>query len=280
MDPFNCTYILHTDIPEKRLNYSLSNIQMSSQNSEHCDELQYIQQRNKEESLYEDWIKQRKYLEKKVQEKMEGCMKVRSSDNRVKFIYECKGHKVLGTTTSRFKITLVYRSLLRKWYISPGYSFVPEVIDLKGKLKSGTHYPLSEEILDIIYDVKRSIDAFMKRLIIVHKIVRDAQKKYKDLQFAMNATVTKMKLTFTEDAWPNDIQKSNIEDIIIIELELNKNIESCNIAYKYVYQKIQSKNAENLNKLQIKLKYFFYYPLKEAIEKFITGEESSTNSVC
>lgn len=241
-------------------------------------ELQYIRQRNKEELFHKDWIKQRKGLEKKIQERMEEYMKVRSGDNYVKFIYRCKGHEVLGTMIFRFKITLVYHSLLRKWYISPGNSFVPEVIDLKGKLKSGTYYPFSEEIFDIIYDVKRSIDVFMERLIIVYQFVHNAQKRCKDLQIAMNAIVTEMELTFTEDAWPVDIQKSSSKDTIVVELKLNENIEVCNVAFKYTYQKASSKNARNLNKLQVKLQHFFCFPLEEAFEKFIKKEESSTSS--
>lgn len=279
MDPFDCLYKLYRNIPMYHPYYSATNVrEYCPIQGKHYDVLRYIQQRNKEELLYKNWIRQRKDLEKNIQEKMEGYMKVRSGDNHVKFIYKYKGHEVLGTTIFRFKIILVYHSLLRKWYISPGYSFVPEVIDLKGKLKSGTYDPFSEEIFDIIYDVTRSIDVFMERLTIVYQFVHNAQKRYKDLQIAINAIVTKMELTFTENAWPIDIQKSSVKDTIVVELKLNKNIEVCNVAYKYMYQKARSKNAENLNKLQIKLRHFFYFPLEEAVEKFITEEESSTSS--
>lgn len=289
MDPFNpfnpfSLYAPYTEyyIPENYPVHSRSNIGMYNpsfplQEVEYNGKLQYIQRRNKEELLHKDWIKQRKDLEKKIQEKMKENMKVRSSDNRVKFIYKYKGHEVLGATIFRFKITLVYRSLLRKWYISPGYSFVPEVIDLKGKLKSGTYHLFSKKIFDMIHDVKCSIDVFMKRLTIVYQFVHDVQKRYKDVQFAMNAIVTKMKLTFTEDAWPNDLQRSSVRDTIVVKLELNKNIQVCNIAYKYMHQKTQE-DTKNLNKLQSKLQNFFDFPLEEAFERFIMGKERSTSS--
>lgn len=223
-------------------------------------------------------MRQRKDLEKKVQEKMEENIKVRSGNNRVKFIYRYKGNEMLGAMIFRFKITLVYHSLLRKWYISPGYSFVPEVIDLKSKLKSGTYYPFSEEIFDIIRDVKCSIDAFMIRLTMVYQFIHDAQNRYKDVQFAMNAIVTKMKIIFTENAWPNDLQKSSLQDTIVIELKLNKNFRVRNITYKYMYQKARTENEKNQNKLLLKLNNFFHFPLGEAFERFITGEVSSTSS--
>lgn len=300
MDPFNNLYILHSNIPENQPDYFLINTELynpsfqifdpsfqifdpsfqmyspSLQESEY-GELQYILQRNKEELLHKNWIRQRRDLETKVQEKMENNMKVRSGDNRVKFIYKCKGHETLGAMIFRFKITLVYHNLLRKWYISPGYSFVPEVINFKGKLKYGTYNPFSQEVLDIIHNVKRLIDAFMKRLTIVYQFVHDAQKRYKDMQFVMNAIVTKMKLIFTENAWPSDLQKSNIKDMIIVELKLNKNIEVNNIAYKYI-QEAGTENTKTLNKLQSKLQNFFYFPLEEAFEIFITGEERSISS--
>lgn len=286
MDPSDHLYnISYTRTLKKNPKYHLTNIETYSlfqpQESGCYGELRYIQQRNKEELLHEDWMRQRRDLEKKVEEKMEGSMKVRSGDNCVKFIYKCKGHKVLGATIFRFKITLMYHSLLRKWYISPGYSFVPEVIDLKSKLKSGTYHPFSEEVFDVIHDVRHLIDVFMIRLTTVYQIVHDVQKKYKDVQFNMNAIITKMKLTFTDNAWPSDLQKSNIKDMIIVELKLNKNIEVCNIAYKYIYQKTQTKARinmkENLNKLQSKLQNFLNFPLKEAIERFITEEERYTS---
>jgi len=75
----------------------------SLQQSEYYGELRYLQQRNKEELLHKDWMRQRKDLENKFQKKMKRSMKVRSSDNRVKFTYKYKGHKVLGATIFRFK---------------------------------------------------------------------------------------------------------------------------------------------------------------------------------
>lgn len=223
-------------------------------------------------------MKRRKDLEKNVQETMEENVKVRSSDNRVKFIYKYKGDEILGAAMFRFKITLVYRSLLRKWYISPGYSFVPEAVNLKSVLKSGTYYPFSEEIFDIVHTVKGFINDFMERLTAVYIFIHIAQNRYKDVQFTMNAIVTKMKITFTGNAWPNDLQKSSVKDTIVVELELNKNFRVRNVTYKYMYQKARTENERNRNKLLSKLQNFFYFPLGEAFERFITGEATSTSS--
>lgn len=274
MDSFSYIYDM-----ENQPNYFLRNVQIYNSSflrQKYYGKLRYIQRRNEEELLHQDWMKKdRKILKKKIQEEMKKRVKVQLGDNRVKFIYEYKGHEVLGATIFRFKIIFIYHNLLRKWYISPGYSFVPEVIDLRGKLKSGTYYPFSEEILDVINDVIRLIDAFMTRLTIVYQFVHDVQKRYKDVQFAMNATVTKMELTFTENAWPNDLKKSSVKDMIVVGLKLNENIEVCNVAYKYIHQKSQRENVKNLNKLQSKLQIFFHFPLEEAFERFITGEERS-----
>jgi len=278
MDPF--TYLYHSSYTGILENNPLANVETNNslQESEYYGELRYLQQRNKEELLRKDWMRQRKDLENKFQKKMEGSMKVRSSDNRVKFIYKYKGHEVLGATIFRFKIILIYHNLLRKWYLSPGYSFVPEVIDLRSKLKSGTYHPFSEEVFNIINDVRHSIDGFMTRLTTVYQFVHNTQKKYKDVQFFMNAIVTKMKLTFMENAWPSDLQKLSINDMILIELKLDKNIQVRNIAYTYTHQKTQAKDIkENLNKIKLKLQNFFNFSLEEAFEKFIRREERFTN---
>ncbi|XP_012531934.1 uncharacterized protein LOC105834186 [Monomorium pharaonis] len=257
------------------------------QESEYC-ELRYIKQRNKEELLHENWIKQRRDLEKEFQEKIGNSIKVRSADNYVKFIYKYKGHEIFDATIFRFKIIIVYHNLLRKWYISPGYSFVPEVIDLKDKLKSGTNHPFSEKVFNLIDDVIHLIDIFMTRLTTVYQLMYNVQKKYKDLQFAMNAIVTEIILTFTENAWPTDIHKFTIKDMIILKLKLEKNIQDIHtIAYTYKYQKVQAKDGRehlnrflkrNINKLQSKLQTFFHFSLEEAIERFITWSETSTSS--
>jgi len=277
MDPF--THLYHTSYTGILENNPLANMETINplQESEYYGELRYLQQRIKEELLRKDWMRQRKDLENKFQKKLEGSMKVRSSDNRVKFIYKYKGHEVLGATIFRFKIILIYHSLLRKWYLSSGYSFVPEVIDLKNKLRSGTYHPFSEEVFNIINDVRHSIDVFMTRLTTVYQFVHNAQKKYKDVQFFMNIIVTKMKLTFMENAWPSDLQKLSINDMIVIELKLDKNIQVRNIAYTYRYQKTRARDIkENLNKIKLKLQNFFNFSLEEAFEKFITREERFT----
>ncbi|KAL0130781.1 hypothetical protein PUN28_002416 [Cardiocondyla obscurior] len=82
-----------------------------------------------------------------------------------------------------------------------------------------------------------------------------------------------MELAFTENAWPDTLQKSSIRDSIIIQFKLNQHIQVYHISFKYMC-KIQDTN--NINKLQLKLKNFENCSLYEAVERFITGEESST----
>lgn len=262
-------------------NWSRYDVLVSSQESEYYGDFEYIQQRNKEELLHKDWMRQRVDLEKKFQEKMEGGMKVRSDDNYVKFTYKYKGHEIFDSTIFRFKIILVYRSLLRKWYLSPGYSFVPKVINLKDKLKSGTYHPFSEEVFDVINDVRRLIDVHMTRLTTVYQFVHNAQEKYKDVQIYMNAILTKIKLTFMESAWPSDLRKLNVIDRIVLKLKLDKSLRVYNIAYQYIHQRRGTESVkeaeENENKLKSKLRIFFSFPLEEAFERFIAGEKRVTN---
>lgn len=243
-------------------------------------ELKYLEQKNAEKSLHKKWMIQQVYLEKMFQKKIGEDIKVESSVNRVKFIYKYKTHEVLGETNFQFKIILLYRNLLRKWYLSSGYSFVPEAIDLKSKFKtfkSGTYHPLSTEVLNIIKDVRCEIDVFMARLTTVHQFVEGAKKRHKDMQFFMNAIVTKMKLTFMENAWPNGLLKLSLRDIIVVKLELDKDLQVSNATYEYTYQKPSPIKYvdENLKKLGTKMQYFFDFPLEEAFEKFITEAERS-----
>ncbi|XP_025073679.1 uncharacterized protein LOC112552498 [Pogonomyrmex barbatus] len=284
MDSYNIQNVvymgtLESEASQNQNNVGVHNLLLQSPQSKYYDESRYMQRRRKEELLHEDWIKQRHDLEKKFQAKMEEGMTVQSGDNRVKFVYQCKGHRALGLSVFRFKIILTYRSLLRRWYISPGYSFVPKAIDLRGKLKSGTYHPFSKKVLDVIRNVRRSIDVFMTRLSTVYQFIYNAQERYKDVQFAMNAIITRMKLTFTENALPSDMQRC-IKDMIIVKLKLNKDIQVSEITYEYLYQKTVARKdvKENLNKLRSKLQVFFSFSLEEALERFIEEEERNINS--
>lgn len=237
------------------------------------DESRYMQWRNKEETLYEDWLIQRHDLQTTYQKRVKDIL-IQSGKNFVKYICKYKGNsKVLGTDIFKFKITIVYCSSRRKWYISPGYSFVPEVIDLKGKLKSGAYYPISEKILDIIYEMKRSIDAYMNRFAIVRQFVYNARKIYKDMQFSINSnSITEIELIFTENAWPNGLQKLNIRDTIVVKLTLNEDIQVCSVTYEYRRTQASKDIKEDNDKLKLKLKNFYYFPLEMAFKRFMEEE--------
>lgn len=264
----NIYYAQYTNKLESEPAYDSDNRQIDNR-----DESKYMQRRNREESLYEDWLIQRRDLEQTYQERMKDIL-VRSGKNFVKYIFKYKGNsKVLGAKIFKFKITLVYCSSRRKWYISPGYSFVPEVIDLEGILKFGTYYPISEKILDIIYKIQHSIDAYLNRFVIVHQFMHNARKSYKDMQFSIKSNaITEIELIFTENVWPNGLRKSNIRDTIVVKLKLNKDIQVCNVTHKYICTRVSKDMKENIDKLQFKLKNFYNFPLQTAFEKFMEEE--------
>ncbi|XP_050465063.1 uncharacterized protein LOC126858623 [Cataglyphis hispanica] len=241
---------------------------------DNCDESKYMQLRNKKETLYEDWLIQRYDLEKIYQKRVKDIL-IQSGKNFVKYICKYKGNsEILGTDIFKFKITIVYCSFRCKWYISPGYSFVPEVIDLNDKLKSGTYHPISEKILDIIYEIQRSIDAYMNRFAIVHQFMYNARRIYKDMQFFINSNaISEIELIFTENAWPSGLRKLNIRDTIVVKLTLNEDIQVCNITYEYIRTSITSKDIkEDNDKLKLKLKNFYNFPLEMAFKRFMEEE--------
>ncbi|XP_072765289.1 uncharacterized protein [Anoplolepis gracilipes] len=256
--------------------YDLDNGQINSRD----DESKYMQQRNKEESLYEDWLIQRHDLEERYQKRMKDVL-IRTSESFVKYISKYKGNReVLGAEIFTFKITLVYCRFRRKWYFSSGYSFVPEVIDFKGKLESGTYHPISENILAIIDEMQRSINAYMKRFATVHQFIYNARRSYKDMQFCINSSsIEKIELIFTENAWPNGLRKLNIRDKIVVKLKLNKDIEVCKITceYKHTRSWIDIKNKNNnlkkiIKELKLKLENFYNFPLEMAFKRFMENE--------
>lgn len=240
------------------------------------DKSKYMQQKHKKELLYEEWLIQRHDLVRTYQKRMQDIL-IKSGKNFVKYISKFKGNaEVLGAEIFEFKITLAYCKFRRKWYISPGYSFVPEIIDFTGKLKSGTYYPISDKILNIIYEIQQLIDAYMNRFVIIHQFMYNASKSYKDIRFFITSnSITEIGLIFTENAWPNDLQKSNIRDRIVVKLTLNKDVPSvCNITYEYKCTG-SSKNIikKNNEKLKLKLKYFYNFPLETAFKKFMERED-------
>lgn len=244
---------------------------------------QYIQQRNKEELMHQNWIDriQQGDLGEKFQEKMERDMTLRLGPNHVKFIYKYRGNEVLNVAIFKFKITFLYRSLSRKWFISPGYSFVPDVIDLKSKLKHGVYDPLSEEIFNVVRKIRHSINIFMIRLTTVHRFVKNIRRNYKDMQLVVNPALTQIKLMLMENVWPSDLRKLNNEDRIVIKLMLNKKIQVLNITYSFIHTDQRTQKLKRyVEELEYKLQDFYNFSLEEAFGKFMgnknyTEEESS-----
>lgn len=242
----------------------------------------YIQRRNKQELLHHKWIA-RIHKDSDFQKNIQrNCnMKVQLYNNFVNYTYKYRGNKeILGVSTFKFRIILVYVNLLRKWYISSAYSFLPETINLKNKLRSGTYDPVSKEILNLVSKVKLHINTFMMRLTSIHQFIQDIRNNYKDMQFHLNATLTKMKMIFSENAWPNNLPKLSFKDMIIVQLILNENIEVCNIYYEYkqIHVSVDMKEA-CLNKLLFKLDYFRTFPLVEAFERFMEEDNCTDQEI-
>lgn len=199
-----------------------------------------------------------------------GSLKVHLQKNKIKFVSGYNGNDILGVTNFKFKVTLVYRHLVRKWYISPGYSFVPEVINLKDKLKSGTHNPVSDEVMNIIYDVRRSIHAYIIRLTAMHEFIRDVRRRHRDMQFYLHPTLLTMELIFSEDAWPTGLRKLDRRDSIVVLLALDKKLWVRDVAYKYKsYSVVRKMQNEHTKKLQSVLTNFLGFFLKEAFDRFM-----------
>lgn len=210
-----------------------------------------------------------------LKQKNTGSLAVRlQNDKLVKFIYRDNGNEILGISNFRFKITLVYRSLLRKWYISSGYSFVPEAINLKGRLKSGTYNPVSKEVVDIVYDVRDSIQAYITRLTAVHEFFHNARRSHRDMQFFLHPTLRTLELILSEDTWPSDLPKFGRGDVIVIRLTLDKELRVSDITYEHVFSTVMKKmENEFRGELHAKLQNFYFHSLTEAFERFM-GEAS------
>ncbi|XP_031850422.1 uncharacterized protein LOC116435211 isoform X5 [Nomia melanderi] len=97
--------------------------------------VQYINHRKDEESHYELWkqmLCEHSHISLKI--KKQCGMTAVLTDDRVRYIYkpDSNNSHIPGI---KFKITFIYIKLLRKWYISLGRSRVPNVINLRNKVR-------------------------------------------------------------------------------------------------------------------------------------------------
>ncbi|CAL7946878.1 unnamed protein product [Xylocopa violacea] len=235
----------------------------------------YMLRRNYEEYLHKVWmlkLRERKILAKDIKEK---CgMAVSLADERVCYIYKPAkdGTCVPGI---KFKIKLVYVTLLRKWYISLAGSRLPSIINLDNLLQNGVYDPVGLIILKLVHKVKDILDVFVERLEHIYEVIDSMKELYKDIEFDLNEFLTHIKVILKEKAWPKDIEKTSKEDIIILEIDLNANLKTINLTYEYTHNKNISKEHRKkcIYKLERKLQIFFDLPLKVALETFMHQEE-------
>ncbi|XP_012142165.1 mediator complex subunit 15 isoform X1 [Megachile rotundata] len=97
---------------------------------------QYIEVRRDEELLHESWkIQLRDHLIDIEDIKKKCGMAVHLSDDRVCYIYKPAIDDPI-IPGIKFKLALRYIKLLRKWYISLGYSRFPDIMDLRSKMQN------------------------------------------------------------------------------------------------------------------------------------------------
>ncbi|XP_076754980.1 uncharacterized protein LOC143425828 [Xylocopa sonorina] len=232
---------------------------------------EYMQKRNYEEFLHKHWmlkLYEQKILAEDI--KKECGMAVSLADERVCYIYKPAKDRT-RVQGIKFKITLVYVKLLRKWYISLARSRLPSIINLDNILQNGIYDPVGSKILKIVHKVKDILDVFVKRLEYMYEVIDSMKELYKDIEFELNEFLTHIKVILKEKGWPKGIEKTSKEDIITLEIDLNANLETINLAYEYLHNKNMSKihRKKCISKLERRLQIFFDLPLKEALKTFI-----------
>lgn len=239
----------------------------------------YIDHRREEELMHEHWkltLREDVTLAKEIEEKC-GVL-VSLGDNCVRYVYkpDIDDTPIPGI---KFKLVLKYVKLLRKWYISPGYSRLPEVINLDDKISAGTYDPVGAQIIKLVRKVRRLLEIYVNRLIFIFRVMGKVKGTYKDIEFQVNPHLTKVKIMLKEKGWPRNLEKTCPNDIIVLELTLNGDLEVENIDYEYVHRSKLSKVIKQkcLSKLDEKVQVFFDLPLMEAFEIFMNNEISIGN---
>ncbi|XP_076232869.1 uncharacterized protein LOC143178224 [Calliopsis andreniformis] len=235
---------------------------------------QYLEHRKEEELIFENWkltIHNNADLVTNIEQQ---CgLSVCIGENRVCYFYEpdTENTPIPGI---RYKITLVYVKLLRKWYISPGRSRIPEIIDLSNNIRNGTYNPIGSRVLKLMSKVKNLLEVYVLKLIHLYRIIDEAKGTYKDIEFELKPSLNNLKIMLKENAWPTDMKKTSSQDIIIIELALDDTLDVENLNYECIYKTSISRKTEKIfiNKLEEKLKIFYTLPLIQAFDIFMNPE--------
>ncbi|XP_076627048.1 uncharacterized protein LOC143344666 [Colletes latitarsis] len=239
----------------------------------------YIEHRNDEEEMHEFWkdtLHEKKNHAKEI--KKQCGMAVDLTDNRVSYIYE----PVINESSIegiKFVVTLKYIKLLRKWYLSLGYSRLPEVIKLDNNIKNGVYNPIERRVLNMMREIKILLDNFVQRLTYVHQVIDKVKETYRDIQFDIDKSLVYLKVLLVEKGWPKNLEKTSSKDIIILKLKLDENLQTKDISYEYICEKSIPKEIKEMctDKLENMVKIFFSCRLMEAFEKFMNEEISVEN---
>ena len=240
---------------------------------------QYIDRRNDEEEFHKLWqrdLRERADLAQKVEEQ---CgMAVELQDYRVCYIYEPDINET-HIPGIKFKIALEYVKLLRRWYFSLGHSRLPDLLKFHITMEMGTYDPIGPQVLEKVRRTKSLLEIFVHRLTYIYQVIDNVKETYKDIEFQVSESLTKVKVLLKEKGWPKSLEKFSSEDIIVMELELDETIEVENLEYELIYNTVLSKEANKMyiDMLEEKLRMFFDLPLMEAFQVFLNGETTIEN---
>ena len=240
---------------------------------------QYINHRNDEEEFHKLWEHELRERADLAQEVKEQCgMAVELQDNLVCYIYKPDINET-HIPGIKFKITLEYVKLLRKWYFSLGHSRLPDLPNFRIKMENGTYNPIGPQVLKNVRRIKSLLEIFVHRLTFIYQAIDEMIETYKDIEFQVNEPLTKVKVCLKEKEWPRSLERMSSEDIIVIELTLDENIEVKDLEYELIYNAVVSKEAKKMciDTLEEKLRKFFDLPLIEAFQVFLNGEITIEN---
>ncbi|XP_047359715.1 uncharacterized protein LOC124953000 [Vespa velutina] len=273
----NYYYAQYASISESEPNYDSDNpevLEALKNSPTHTQFINIIEKRKKKELLYKHWkntIHHDSIIELKSQIEKECGMRVRLRGRVVTYVYKPE----LDNDGKYFRFKFVYRysKILHKWYFSLGYSFLPDVLEIKNILKRNVYNPIGPKIIKIMKKIREIIDAFIESYLYIFQIIDYAEKKYPDIAFQVNRNHTNLKMLLMEKTWPKSIKKINATDIIIVTFKFDKNLEINIIDFEYLFNenKLVSEDIKKmyLNLLWNKLEIFIKLPFYEAFTHFM-----------
>lgn len=239
----------------------------------------YIDCRNDEEELHKTWQHELRECADLAQMVKEQCeMAVKLQDNRVCYTYKPAVNET-HIPGVKFKITLEYVKLLRKWYVSLGHSRLPDLPMFRIKMERGTYDPIGPRVLKKVRRTKSLLAIFVHRLTFIYRAIDKVKETNKDIEFQINKSLTKVEVLLKEKGWPKSLEKMHSGDIIVVELALDENLEVENLDYELTYSGAVSKEAKKMyiDTLEEKLRTFFDLPLMEAFQVFLNEETTIEN---